>query len=470
MVRIRFVSLIRLVSFVGVCAFVGQTLAADPAATTLYSTDGLQGTKSVMVRHTGAAAADPSASPVRMVDKAVQPASANEPLGALAAADSGKAGDGVDTATAAASLAASDLLGHALEPAKTSPLAGHTLTLLQAITPFAGNRNFQLAIARAYWKLAASQGDYNWAVDESDRLDQVATGTAATDSTVMATARASSQARLLEAKLAAVTAQQELADLLSIPPNNPLPLAADPPLVGAYRTYFETLYAGRVPPPRMRLIDRTLPIRREAIETHVAAVQAAASAVHSAEDARAKGQSDLQNLLLCEADLSRQRRSFLAAVRDYNFDIDEYALTVAEPNVPTDRVIGMLIRTRPAASPTIAPPPAAAAVPPASSEPTIVRPAPTDPLLQPALPPGTRPAPAAASTDAGAATPPASPNVSPTPPASSPPPVAPTAPTTPTTPPSTPPPPPSAPATPPTSTDSTPPPPNPFAPAAPKGK
>ena len=179
------------------------------------------------------------------------------------------------------------------------------------------------------------------------------------DATVLATARASTQARLLEAKLGAVTAQQELADLLGIPPNNPLPLASDSPLVGAYRTYFETLYAGRLPPTRLRLIDRTLPIRREAIETHVAAVQAAASAVHAAEDARAKGQADLQNVLLCHAELSRQRRSFLAAVRDYNLDIDEYALTVADPNVPTDRVIGMLIRMKPTVAPatTVTPPP-----------------------------------------------------------------------------------------------------------------
>jgi hypothetical protein len=444
-----------LVAFAGCGVFAGQSLAADPAATTLYSTDALQGTKSVMVRHSAVAAPGPSASPVRRVDKAVQPASANEPLGALAAAD------GVDTAAAAAaSLAASDLLNHALEPSKTAPLAGHTLTLLQAITPFATNRNFQLAIARAYWKLAAAEGDYNWAVDEADRLDHLAAGSTATDSTVIATARASSQAQLLEAKLGAVTAQQELADMLAIPPNNPLPLTADPPLVGAYRTYFDTLYAGRMPPPRMRLIDRTLPIRREAIETHVAAVQAAASAVHSAEDARAKGTSDLQNLLLCKADLSRQRRSFLMAVRDYNYDIDEYALTVAEPNVPTDRVIGMLIRTRPAAAPTIAPPAAATTIPPASSEPTIVRPSPGDPLLQPALPSGTRPAPPASGADAGSATAPASP----TSPATSPPPFAPAAPTTPSAPtaPTTPPP------APPTSTDSSTPP--SFVPAAPTGK
>ena len=157
---------------------------------------------------------------------------------------------------------------------------------------------------------------------------------------------------MLEAKLGAVTAQQELADLVGSPvgtssPTTSLPLTADPPLVGAYRTYFETLYAGRISPPRLRLIDRTLPIRREAIETHVAAVQAAASAVHAADEARTAGKADLQSLLYCQAELSRQRRAFLAAVRDYNLDIGEYALTVAEPSVPTDRVIGMLIRLKP---------------------------------------------------------------------------------------------------------------------------
>ena len=412
MVRIRFVSLIRFVAFAGCGFLAGQLLAADPAATTLYSTDALQGTKSVMVRHSGAATAAATASPVRKVDKAVQPASANEPLGALAAAD------GVDTAAAAASLAASDLLNHALEAFQNGSARRSYVDAPASDHSLRREPKFPTRHRPAYWKLSAAEGDYNWAVDEADQLDHIAAGTTATDATVIATARASSQARLLEAKLSAVTAQQELADLLSIPPNNPLPLTADPPLVGAYRTYFDTLYSGRVPPPRMRLIDRTLPIRREAIETHVAAVQAAASAVHSAEDARAKGTSDLQNLLLCEADLSRQRRSFLMAVRDYNYDIDEYALTVAEPNVPTDRVIGMLIRTKPAAAPTIAPPPSSTVAPPASSEPTIVRPSPGDPLLQPALPPGTAGRPRQQVVPAAdAATPPASP----TSPATSPP-------------------------------------------------
>jgi hypothetical protein len=344
--------------------------------------------------HRSDAATDPAASHGTIVDKNVRPASADQPIGSVAAGDPNKAAsDLVDPASAAASMAAADLLNHALTPPKASPLAGSPLTLLQAIAPFAANRAAQLAIARAYWKLSAAQGDYNWAVEEADALEQISPGAAATDQTILATARASAQGRLLEAKLGAVTAQQELADLLNLPATNPLPLTDDPPLVGAYRTYFDTIYAGRVPPPRMRLIDRTLPIRREAIETHVAAVQAAASAVHATEDARAKGPTDLQNLLTCEADLSRQRRSFLASVRDYNLDIAEYALTVVEPGVPTERVIGMLIRLKPASKPSSGP--ASTSVPPAD------RPTGGNALMEPALPRGARPAPATAATGGG---------------------------------------------------------------------
>src|SRR5205085_2057326 len=127
---------------------------------------------------------------------------------------------------------------------------------------------------------------------------------------------ASAQARLHEAQLGAVAAQQELADFLGSPTGTPSPLAADPPLVGAYRTYFETLFAARTAPPRTRAIDRELPIRREAIESRAVAVQAAATAVHVAEEAHAKGQTDLPTLLACYTSLARERRDFLSAVRD----------------------------------------------------------------------------------------------------------------------------------------------------------
>ncbi len=129
----------------------------------------------------------------------------------------------------------------------------------------------------------------------------------------------------------------------------------------------------------MRFIDRTLPTRREAIEARAAAVQAASSAVHICEDARGRGQSDLSTLMNCHAELSRQRRAFLTAVRDYNLDIAEYALSAADPSLTNDRIVAMLIRPK-------GPTPAATEAPGEAGPP---RPAADDPLLQPALPANT---------------------------------------------------------------------------------
>jgi hypothetical protein len=395
MLRLRFVLL------VGIWALTAQSGFAQLGAPPIPPPDYMQGTQSVLVMrfddeqpaaNQTATKQTAAAKPVRMNDKNVQPATANQPLDPTSG--NRPAGDGPDASSAANAMAAADLLSHALEAPKEAALPGTPISLLQAIGPLGSNRGGQLAVTHAYWKLSAAQADYNWAIEEADELDKVSAGSAAVERTEMATAHASTQARVLEAKLSAVTAQQELADLLGMSPSNPLPLAADAPLVGAYRTYFEAIYAGRLPPPRMRLIDRTLPLRREAIETHVATVQAAASAVHTADEAHAKSQTDIYNLLYCEAELSRQRRSFLVAVRDYNLDIAEYALTVAEPNVPVERVIGMLIRVKqPTTAPSsTAPSSAAPSGAAAASAGAFARPSPDNPLMQPAVPRGSAPA------------------------------------------------------------------------------
>ena len=97
--------------------------------------------------------------------------------------------------------------------------------------------------------------------------------------------------------------------------------------------------------------------------------------MHQADDARAKGTGDLQTVLICHADLARQRHDFLTAVYGYNLDVAEYALTVADPTLPNDRLVGMLIPLK-KPTPTTA----------ADKEPTIAKPRDDDKLMQPALP------------------------------------------------------------------------------------
>jgi hypothetical protein len=329
--------------------------------------------KSVMKRRTaddaGQAANDspPMVSVPRapIVDPAVRQASgftASPPVAKGATTDAKTAADASDPAQAAAAATA-DLIAQGLTAPKDSALAGRPTTLLELIARAGNDRNRQSWVVRDYWKLSAAQTDYNWAADELARLEQIdaAKGLEASE---LSAARAAAEARMHEARLGVATAQQELADLFGIAGNTQLPLAADPPLVGPYRTFFDTLFATRVAPPRTRAIDRGLPIRLEAIQARTAAVHAASAAVHYAEESRGKGQTDLQTVLNCHAELARQRRSFLAAVRDYNLDIGEYALAVADPAIANDRLVAMMILAKAPTTltatgrnePTLAPP------------------------------------------------------------------------------------------------------------------
>ncbi len=123
---------------------------------------------------------------------------------------------------------------------------------------------------------------------------------------------------------------------------------SDAPLVGPYHTYFTTLFANRQPPGRTLQIDRSLPLRLKAINDRTAAVQSAATAIHSAEEAHAKGESDMRTVLACHEELYRQRRALLDEVLAYNLDIGEYVATVAAPGTPNEKLVAMLIETKPA--------------------------------------------------------------------------------------------------------------------------
>jgi hypothetical protein len=249
-----------------------------------------------------------------------------------------------DRASRAAASASMALLENSLTPGNDSVLAGRTLTLAEALGR-GSNHTQRFEIAELYWRLALAVANYNWAVDESKQLEALPAGQGAVDAPLLTTARAAAQARMLEAQALAVAAQQELADAIGQPTQN-LPLTVEQPLVGPYRTLFDRLFATRSPPPRTRGIDRTLPLKRQAIDVRTAAVQAAASAVRAAEDAHAQGNADVLAVLAAHQDLARQRREFLRAVGEYNADIVAYAAAVANPGTSNTVLVGMLTRSK----------------------------------------------------------------------------------------------------------------------------
>ena len=214
------------------------------------------------------------------------------------------------------------------------------------------DRPQQAVVIPAYWKLSAAEFEYRIAADEALRLQQLlppadASGKHASDSLLEARL-AAAEARLREAELTVINQQHALADQMRLPASEPLPLAGDLPHAGAYRTYFQEKYV-RVAPPRAHLIDRTLPLLQRAIELRASAAVSAVDCAEAGVEAYHAGQLDLAATVDGIGELTRQRRAFVAAVRDYNLDIADYALSVVPAGLTSAQLVSILIGPPPTA-------------------------------------------------------------------------------------------------------------------------
>jgi hypothetical protein len=276
------------------------------------------------------------------------------------------------------------MMTEALASRAGTALSGQPLTLAAALGATADRRQ-QWEVTQAYWRLVDAVALYHFCLDHEKQLSQW-TGRPE-NALLLRTAQASSLAALREAESRAVGAQHELAALLSMPVNMPLPLPADRPHVGPYRTNINELFGTGALPPRAKLIDQTLPYLRRAIDVRASAVTAADEATAAAVAAYQAGRGDLSTALLCAAESHRQRRAFVDLVCRYNDQIADYALNVANVNISGAAVVGMLIgpprnqvrptsyeddgtgMSRPAMSPTLARPPASSQQEPTAAPP-----------------------------------------------------------------------------------------------------
>ncbi len=261
---------------------------------------------------------------------AVTPATAEEPQGMVAL------GSGAKRAGPA------DLLAAALDmplPAADA-IKGERLTLQRALAGTSAAARLQAT--DAYWRLVAAVAEYHYAWEERDHL--VRLRARAEDASLLRTAQAGAAASAQTAQVAASVMQMRLAELAGLPAGGQPPLPADLPHLGTYRTYFEEMFGGRAAPGRTRLIHRTLPLRRQAIEIRATAVTAADDAWLAAAEAYASGRIDLAAVLAARRDLTEQRRGLLRAIVEYNRDIAEYAVAVADPGASSDALVGMLIK------------------------------------------------------------------------------------------------------------------------------
>jgi hypothetical protein len=203
----------------------------------------------------------------------------------------------------------------------------------------------QLDTVRAYWRLTRAVADYNYAVDEHRFLAAVPVGSA--DQLSFAAAQASAKAEQAESRLAAVRAQQALAEIVPLAGDGKLPLPADMPVVGTYRTHFQELNQRGAARDELGLIDQSLPVIRDVIDAQAEAVAAATAVLPPALQAYQQGQTSLAAVLDAHERLRRHRRAFLTAVERYNAEIAGYALSVSLPAVTGERIAGMLIEEKP---------------------------------------------------------------------------------------------------------------------------
>ena len=244
---------------------------------------------------------------------------------------------------------AAALLSAALEPIDQKLVGDPTLyarplPLLEALER-SGDRSRRLWITQAYWKVSSGFAAVRFATEAVERLELIAPGGDPHDRAVLDVAIADAKADLAEARAQLAAAQQELVDLVRLPVTEPPPWPVDRPLATPYQTHFATIFANRPATGRIRAIDRMLPSKHEAIEARAAAVNAARTALDMAEADHAKAKRPIESVAAAQAALASQQREFLAATLAYNLDIAEYAMAVADPSVPEDRFVSMLIGT-----------------------------------------------------------------------------------------------------------------------------
>jgi hypothetical protein len=256
-----------------------------------------------------------------------------------------RAGSGGNDATAPGKSAQNrlrppEMVADAILLPKGSTLTGQPLTLLSVLgsTP---DRRQQLEMTRAYWYLVQAVAEYHFCLDHAQELEGIKpTGH---EPASLRLARASAAAMLRQSELEATGAQCELARLARLPVGAPLPLPADRPHVGPYRTNFQEMFVGRTPPEPAALMERILPIRRQAIDDQAAAVQAAEDVLAAAIDQQQGGRGDASGVTACSQELLRQQRAFIRAVCDYNRNIADYGLAVAGPTASPQSLVAILI-------------------------------------------------------------------------------------------------------------------------------
>ncbi|HRX77700.1 MAG: hypothetical protein H6821_08405 [Planctomycetaceae bacterium] len=228
---------------------------------------------------------------------------------------------------------------------------GTDIALVDLLRRIGDNSSRQRAV-QSYWRLCLAMAEQNFARHESRYLSELAKPQTQLDETLLVSEITQARARQATAALRVVELQEQLVEVGRLEMEG-LPRPVDRPFVGPYATHFEKLFASRPAPTNLKRIDRRLPHELEVIERRAEAVAAGERAATQLAEAYDGGGVSMSHVLDSLAQLSRTRRELLAAVLSYNEQIAEYSFSVVRPGVPTESLLGTLIRQEAAAQPTL---------------------------------------------------------------------------------------------------------------------
>lgn len=208
-----------------------------------------------------------------------------------------------------------------------------------------GDPSQQSSAIQAYWDLAQAVAVTRFSSDKVRLMSDVGTPASESDQVLLAEAFANAEAEEAAAKDALLAAQFNLLQATGMPSQDTLPWPADAPLVAAYRTRFETIFANQPAPLGLRQIHQSLPGKLNLIEKRVSAMSAAESAADTLIETFKRGGVPLTAVLASIERLDQSRRSFVNSVVDYNHQIAQYSVAVVGAGLGSETLVTTLIKT-----------------------------------------------------------------------------------------------------------------------------
>lgn len=221
-------------------------------------------------------------------------------------------------------------------------LEGRPVRLIEVL-PDNPDPQSRLAVIQAYWNLTVAVADHHFATEEMRWLKSLQTPRSTLEASRLSAMSDAAEARYHETKVAVLNYQYAVSRASNRLASNELVLPLDAPFIGRYQTHYEEYAKSRTLPAGLQKIDRALPLVLDLIAARAQSTESGLAMFLESSRAYQAGTADVSATMDALVQSRDQRLALLAAVRDYNQMIAEYALAVGPSSASRASVVAMLI-------------------------------------------------------------------------------------------------------------------------------